>query len=135
MALGPVAGVNQILYFGTGTAVAVSEGTGFSINVSTQFADDTSWGDTFQTQKPTIIQATCQIMKHYDHSETSLAAARDNRTSGKFYWYPDRSSTGDYIYWTGYVSGGGANAGSLTAMISQTYDVVFASQPTWIRSA
>jgi hypothetical protein len=134
MPLGPVAGVNQILYFGTGTASPVSEGTGFTMNTSTQFADDTSWGDVFQTQRPTIIQATCQVMKHYDHSETALAAARDARALGKFYWYPDRSQTGDYIYWTGYVSGGAPQAGSLTGMISATFDIVFATQPTWVRS-
>jgi len=132
MTVTTMAGVNQILYFGTGSASPVSEGTGFNINVSTQFADDTSWGDVFQTQKPTIIQATCQIMKHYDHSETALRAARDARALGKFYWYPDRSDTSGYIYWTGYVSGGGVSAGSLTGMVSQTYDVVFASQPTWV---
>lgn len=134
MALGPVAGVNQLLYFGTGTATPVAEGTGFSIDVSTQFADDTAWGDVFQTQIPTILQATAQISKHYDHSETLLAAARDARVVGKFYWYPNRASAGDYVYWTGYVGGGGINAGSLTAMIGHTYDVVFATQPVFIRS-
>lgn len=135
MAQSQKAGVNQILYFGTGTASPVAEGTGFSFNMSTQFAEDTAWGDTFQTQIPTIIQATCQITKHYVHAETALAQARDSRTLGKFYWYPDRAETGDYIYWTGYVSGGSINAGSLTGMISQTYDVVFATQPTFIRTA
>lgn len=129
-----VTGVNQILYFGTATATPVAEGTGFTMNTQTQMADDTSWGDTFQTQKPTIVNATCQVMKHYDHSEVELSEAALNRTLGKFYWYPDRDVPGDFVEWTGYISGGGPNAGSLTAMISQTYDVSFQTQPVWTRS-
>ena len=125
------AGVNQILYFGTGTAIAVSEGTGFSINVSTQFADSPSWGDVFQEQIPTISQASGQITKHYDHAETGLRQAALNRSIGNFYWYPDRAESANYIYWTGYVGGGSINAGSLTGMIGHTYDVLFASQPVW----
>lgn len=135
MALGSTThSVDQILYFGTGTATPVSEGTGFSMNTSTQFADDTSWGDTFQTQKPGIIQATCTINKHYDHSELSLTEAAQNKTLGKFYWYPDRDETGDYISWEGYVSGGGPQAGGLNQIISQSFDVVFQTQPAWTRS-
>ena len=126
--------VNQILYFGTATASPVSEGKGFSINTSTQFADDTSWGDTFQTQKPGIIQATAQLMKHYDHAETALRGAADNRTEGNFYWYQDRADATNYVYWTGYVSGGGIAAGSLNEIIGTTYDSVFSSQPTWVRA-
>lgn len=127
--------VNQILYFGTGSAAPVSEGTGFSISISPQFADDTQWGDTFQTQKPGINQASGTLNKHYVHSETSLLNAVLERAEGKFYWYPDRDQTGDYVYWTGFVSGGGANAGGLAQIIGQTYTVVFATQPTWIQSA
>lgn len=126
------AGVNQILYFGTGTAVPVSEGTGFTINVSTQFADSTSWGDRFQTQIPTIAQASGQITKHYDHAETNLRAAALAASLGKFYWYPDRADATNYLYWTGYVAGGSINAGSLTGMIGHTYDVSFDEQPTWV---
>lgn len=126
--------VNQILYFGTGTATPVTEGTGFSMNTSTQFADDTQWGDTFQTQKPGIIQASCTINKHYDHTEVALEDASSNRIIGSFYWYPDRDETGDYVSWTGYVSGGGPQAGGLNQIIGQSYDVVFATQPTWTRA-
>lgn len=126
--------VNQILYFGTGVATPVSEGKGFSINTSTQFADDTSWGDTFQTQQPGIIQATAQLMKHYDHAETALANASQERALGKFYWYQDRSDSANYVYWTGYISGGGVQAGSLNEIIGQTFDIVFATQPTTVRA-
>ena len=127
------AAVNQILYFGTGTAAPVAEGTGFSINVSTQFADSTAWGDTFQTQIPTILSATGQITKHYDHAETVLANAALEREVGNFYWYPDRDDSANYISWTGYVGGGSVNASSLTGMISHTYDISFATAPTWTR--
>ena len=125
------AGVNQLLYFGTGAATAVAEGTGFTINVSPQFADSTAWGDSFQTQIPTIAQASGQITKHYDHAEIALRAAALARSVGNFYWYPDRAEPTNYIYWKGYVAGGSINAGSLTGMISQTYDVSFSEQPTW----
>lgn len=128
------AGVNQVLYFGTGTATPVAEGTGFTINISTQFADSTSWGDTFQTQIPTIAQASGQITKHYDHAETNLATAALDRTLGNFYWYMDRDDSSNYISWQGYVAGGAINAGSLTGMISQTYDVSFAEAPTFTRA-
>jgi hypothetical protein len=126
--------VNQILYFGTATATPVSEGKGFTVNISTQFADDTSWGDTFQTQKPGIQNATAQLMKHYDHAETTLANAAQQRTEGRFYWYQDRADATNYVYWMGYVSGGGIQAGSLNEIIGQTYDIVFSGQPTWVRA-
>jgi hypothetical protein len=124
--------VNQILYFGTGTAVPIAHGKGFSINVSTQFADSTSWGDSFQTQKPGVIQATGQLMRHYVHADTNVRAAAMGRLVGKFYWYPDRTEPGDYVWWTGYLGGGGAAGGSLNEIIGETYDIVFDSQPVWV---
>lgn len=121
--------LKQILYFGTGVATPIAHGKGFSINTSSQFADQSSWGDTFQTQKPGLIQATAQLLKHYDHAEESIHEASQSNLLGNFYWYPDRGVPGDYWYWTGYITGGGPQGGSLNEIIGQTYDIVFETQP------
>lgn len=123
--------VNQILYFGTGTAVPVSEGFGFQISMPTEFAEDSSWGDTFKTKKPGLTDFEGTISKHYDHNETNLRAAAQARVEGKYYWYPDRSVTTDYLYGTGYVSLMDVNASGLNAIISNQYKLVASSAPTW----
>lgn len=124
--------VNQILYFGTGTATPVSEGTGFSINMPTQFADDSQWGDTFVTQIPGMRGFSGQIVKHYDHNETNLRSAAIARAIGKYYWYPDRAVVTDYVYGTAYVSMANIQANGLNVIIGNQYDMVAASAPTWM---
>ncbi|MBV6425163.1 MAG: hypothetical protein NAOJABEB_02977 [Steroidobacteraceae bacterium] len=132
MALGTTThAVNQVLYFGTGTATPIAEGTGFQISMPTDFAEDSSWGDTFKTKKPGLTDFDGTISKWYDHNETSLRTAAQNRAEGKWYWYPDRSVTTDYLYGTGYVSLDDVNAGGLNQIISNQYKLVASTAPTW----
>lgn len=123
--------VNQILYFGTGVATPISEGKGFTMNMPVDFAEDSQWGDSFKTYLPGMSDFKGQLMKHYDHNESVLRAAALAHTVGKFYWYPDRNIATDYLYWTGYVAISGIDAGGLNTIISNSYDIVAATQPTW----
>lgn len=115
--------VNQILYFGTATATPVSEGTGFTINAPTDFAEDSSWGDTNKTYIPGLTDFSAQLMKHFDNSTTELNDAATNKTLSKFYWYPDRSDSANFWEWQGYVAGPNVNAGGLNQIIAATYDI------------
>lgn len=121
--------VNQILYFGTGVATPVSEGKGFTVSAPTDFAEDSSWGDSFKTKIPGLSDFSGRLMKHYDHSETSLRTAALNRTVGNFYWYPDRNTPANYWFWTGYVALDSMGAGGLNEIIESTYSIVAATQP------
>lgn len=125
--------VNQILYFGTGVATPISEGTGFTMSITTDWAEDSSWGDDFKTYKPGMSDFTAEVTKHYDHNETSLRAAALAQTQGNFYWYPDRGVATDYVFFTGFVAFGPINSGGLNAIIGQTYQIRAggAVQPTW----
>jgi len=123
--------VNQVLYFGTGTAIPIAEGTGFQISMPTDFAEDSSWGDTFKTRIPGMTDFDATLTKWYDHNETGLRLASTGRIVGKWYWYPDRSVTTDYMYGTGYMSLMDVNASGLNAIISNQYKLTPASAPTW----
>ena len=127
--------INQILYFGTGTATPIAHGKGFSVNATTQFADSSSWGDSFQTQSPGLIQIAATLTKHYDHAEASIREAVLGRLLGNFYWYPDRRDATSYEYWTGYIGGGGQSGTSLNEIIGETYQIVYATAPTRMQTA
>lgn len=123
--------VNQILYFGTGAATPISEGTGFTVNMPTDWAEDSSWGDSLKTYKPGMADFSAEVTKHYDHNETLLRNAALNHTIGNFYWYPDRTVTTDYVFWTGFVSFGQISATGLNTIIGQTYQIRAATQAAW----
>jgi hypothetical protein len=123
--------VNQILYWGTGVATPVAEGTGISMSLPTDFAEDASWGDSFKTKKPGLTDFTMTVTKWYDHNEVALREAALSRTVGNWYWYPDRSVTTDYLFGTGYMTLSSIDAGGLNAIISNQYTLVAATQPAW----
>lgn len=123
--------VNQVLYFGTGAASPIAEGTGFTMNMPTDWAEDSAWGDSFKTYKPGMADFSAEVTKHYDHNETLLRNAALAHTVGNFYWYPDRTIGTDYLYWTGFVSFGALTSTGMNAIINQTYQIRAATQPTW----
>jgi hypothetical protein len=123
--------VNQILYWGTGTASPIAEGTGVSMSLPTDFAEDSAWGDTFKTKKPGLTDFTLTLTKWYDHNEVALRQAALSRTVGKWYWYPDRNEATDYVFGTGYMTLSSISAGGLNAIIDNQYTLVAASQPEW----
>lgn len=123
--------VRQVLYFGTGAATPVAEGTGFTVNMPTDWAEDSAWGDSFKTYKSGMSDFTAEVTKHYDHNETLLRQAALDHAIGNFYWYPDRAIATDYMFWTGYVSFGAITSTGLNSIISQTYQLRAATQPGW----
>lgn len=123
--------VNQRLLFGTAVATPVAESTGFSINMPTDWAEDSSSGDSLKTYKANMSDFQAEITKWYDHNETVLRNAALLRTVGKAYWYPDFSVITDYMFWTGQVSFGAITGSGLNAIIQQTYQLRATTQPDW----
>jgi hypothetical protein len=126
-------GVNAVLYMGATTAIPITETHGITIGAETDFAEDSSQGDTWKTYLPGLSDITTEFEKWFDSAAGggTLLAAAIARTLQKVYFYPDRADDTVYLYGTGYVGGGGFDA-PIGDIVNQTYSFRFTSQPTYI---
>lgn len=126
-------GLNAILYMGpnSGSASAVAETHGLNMNVDTDFAEDSSQGDSWKTYLVGLNDFKLEIDKWYDNSTGVLLNASINKTLMKFYLYPDRADSTIYFYGTNYIGGGGLNA-PINAAIDQKFTLVANSQPVYV---
>jgi len=101
---GPLKWRNAYLYW---DGAFVTEGTAISVSFDREFIEDTAYGDTNRTYQPGFGDFSMTVRRHYDQSgffglETDALA--NNPTPKGFYMYPDRNTTADYWYGSGYVS-------------------------------
>jgi hypothetical protein len=121
-----------VLYWGASTAVAVAEThDAFGLSLSTDYAEDTSHGDTYRTRIPTLKDFTLSFEKWFDTAYHTLIDAAIASTTGKFYLYPDRTDNTIYWYGTGYVGLEDYNVG-LEDTVNESYQLVPTSQPTYV---
>lgn len=123
-------GVNARIYMGASVAVPVAETHGMNMNFETDFAEDSSQGDSFKTYLAGLADFTLEINKWYDNTESTLLDAVINRTVLKFYFYPNAADSTVYIYGTGQLGGGGFNT-TMSDPVDQTYQFRANSQPTY----
>jgi hypothetical protein len=121
-------GVNARIYMGATTPIPITETHGISIGFDTDFAEDSSQGDSFKTYLSGLADFTMEISKWYDSAEYVLLDAVINRTALKFYFYPDAADATVYVYGTGQLGGGGFDAG-IGDVIDQSYQFRANAQP------
>lgn len=126
-------GTNAIIYLGETNASPITETYDLSIETETDFADDSAHGDTWRTFIPTLSTFSVTINKHFDDATGGgqLQSWVINRTTLKYYLYPNRSSA--TIYWYGTLKlGGGGMSMTLEDVIDSTFTAQPVSQPTYI---
>ena len=123
-------GVNSRIYMGATTPIPIAETHGIDIGFETDFAEDSSQGDSFKTYLAGLSDFTMEINKWYDSAEYVLMDAVIARTALKFYFYPDAADASVYLYGSGQVGGGGFSAG-IGDVVDQTYSFRATAQPTF----
>lgn len=123
-------GVNSRVYMGSSNASPIAETHNLSLGFDTDFAEDSSQGDSFKTYLAGLSDFTFEIDKWYDTADHTLIDAVIARTTMKFYFYPDASDNTVYVYGQGTIGGGGFKAG-IGDIVDQTYQFRASSQPTY----
>jgi hypothetical protein len=127
-------GVNSRLYMGATTAAPIAETHGINVGIETDFAEDSSQGDTWKTYLPGLTDISIEFDKWFDQSTGggALLAAVIARTSQKWYFYPDATDSTIYMYGaSGYVGGGGFDA-PIDNIVDQHYMFRTSAQPTYV---
>lgn len=127
-------GVKSRIYMGTGTAIPIAETHGLNVTVETDFAEDSSQGDSWKTYLAGLSDFKVEISKWYDEATNVLLFGVINRSTFKFYFYPDASDNTTYMYGTAQLGGGGFDA-QINGVVDQSYTLVAVSQPTLIGAA
>lgn len=79
-----------------GSYTAVSKTHGFKLNLSTDFSEDTSHGDSFKSYLPGLQDFKGDLMAWYDTAYTTLEYASRYKQSYYFRYYPDVSDSLNY---------------------------------------
>lgn len=79
-----------------GTYVAVNKTHGLKLNLTTDFSEDTSHGDSFKSYLPGLQDFKADIMAWYDTAYTTLEAMSKNKVSEYFQLYIDFADTVNY---------------------------------------
>lgn len=79
-----------------GTYVAVNKTHGLKLNLTTDFSEDTSHGDSFKSYIPGLQDFKATVLAWYDTAYSVLEAMSKNKTSEFFMLYPDFADTLNY---------------------------------------
>jgi hypothetical protein len=79
-----------------GTYVAVSKSHGLTLNVPTDFSEDTAHGDRFKDYLPGLQDFKAKLTAWYNTAYTTLEAMSVNKISEFFMIYPDFADTVNY---------------------------------------
>lgn len=123
-------GVNARIYMGATTPIPVTETHNIDISFDTDFAEDSSQGDSFKSYLAGLSDFAMSIDRWYDSAEYVLLDAVIARTIMKFYFYPDAADATVYVYGTGQLGGGGFKAG-IGDVVDQAYQFRANAQPTF----
>lgn len=98
-------GRDASVYWGTGTPALIPETRNVTVDLGSEFADDTVHGDTVRTFAPTYASANISVTGLYDTASgksNQIIADALAKASGKFSIYIGNSLR--YFYGSGYVS-------------------------------
>lgn len=79
-----------------GAYVAVSKSHGLTLNVPTDFSEDTAHGDRFKDYLPGLQDFKASLSAWYNTAHTTLEAMSVNKLSEYFQIYPDFADTLNY---------------------------------------
>jgi hypothetical protein len=83
---------------GTGTAIPVASLTSWSLDMSTDKIDVTSFGDTTKTYVQGLPDITGRFEGNWDDTEATLFTARTSADGCKLYLYPSLDAATRYAY-------------------------------------
>ena len=94
-----------MVYWGsTASPARVAETRDITIDLGSEFVDDTVHTDTNRTFKPTFSTANVGVTGLYDNAAFAVIDDALAQVEGWFYVYPDSATAGSYFYGRGFVS-------------------------------
>lgn len=98
-------GRDAAVYWGSGASPGrIAETRNISIDLGTDFLDDTVHGDTNRSEAPSFNRFAVTITGLYDDAAFDIIDDAIAKTEGYFYIYPKSSVGTQYFYGRGYVS-------------------------------
>jgi len=120
--VGPIKFRNAYLYW---NGAFVTEGAGISMRADREMLEDTAYGDTNRTFQPGFADYQMAVNRHYDAAGffgLEEDATANAPTARSFYMYPDRDTTVDYWYGSGFVSLD-TQSGDMGGLWEETYTI------------
>ena len=100
-----IVGTRAMVYWGsTASPSRVAETRDITIDLGSEFADDTVHLDTNRTSKPTFATANIGVTGLYDNAAFAVIDDALAQVEGWFYVYPDSANAGSYFYGRGFAS-------------------------------
>lgn len=100
-----IVGTRAMVYWGsTASPSRVAETRDITIDLGSEFVDDTVHLDSNRTFKPTFSTANVGVTGLYDNAAFDVIDDALARVEGYFYVYPDSANAGSYFYGRGFVS-------------------------------
>ena len=94
-----------MVYWGsTASPARVAETRDITIDLGSEFVDDTVHLDQNRTSKPTFSTANVGVTGLYDDAAFSVIDDALAKVEGWFYIYPDSANPGSYFYGRGFVT-------------------------------
>lgn len=98
-------GVDAAVYWGsTASPSRIAETREISLDLGSDFVDDTVHGDVNRSEAPTFSKFGATITGLYDDAALSVVDDAISKANGYFYIYPKSSVNTQYFYGRGYVS-------------------------------
>lgn len=100
-----IVGTRAMVYWGaTASPARIAETQNITLDLSSEFVDDTVHLDTNRTFKPTFKTANIGVTGLYDNAVFSVMDDALSQVEGWFYIYPDSAGAASYFYGRGFVS-------------------------------
>lgn len=100
-----IVGTRAMVYWGsTASPSRVAETRDITIDLGSEFVDDTVHLDTNRTFKPTFKTANVGVTGLYNDAAFAVIDDALAQVEGYFYVYPDSANAGSYWYGNGFVS-------------------------------
>ncbi len=100
-----IVATRAMVYWGsTASPSRVQETRDITVDLGSEFVDDTVHLDSNRTFKPTFANANVGVTGLYDDAAFDVIDDALAQTEGYFYVYPDSANAGSYFYGNGFVS-------------------------------
>lgn len=106
---------------GSGTAVPVASMTNWSLDMSTDRIDVTSFGDTTKQYVQGLPDIQGRFEGNWDDTEATLMAARSSADGAKLYLYPSLDAASKYAYGVAFVDASLTNEVNGAVKVSGTF--------------
>ncbi len=98
-------GRDAIVYWGSGVSPGrIAETKNISIDLGSDFAEDTVHGDIFRSEAPTFNRFAVTVTGLYDDAAFEVIDDAISKVEGYFYIYPKSDVSTQYFYGRGFVS-------------------------------